>query len=187
MRVLKKDLKVLGSIHFDSRDYNIFNENGEYLWYDNTACEEDLNYITETINSTIEDYFIVSGNSGTWQGPREIAEGFVTDFQSVLDRLSSDIDDITIQWDDEEKGVLILGHHHDGVNAYWVRKPEWYSKKELREIMNSKLNSLEGNFKEWCLEDIQNYLKEYWECTLPTAPKEALKDVLQTEILEDYD
>jgi hypothetical protein len=187
MRVLKEDLGILESLYFNSEDYEIFDKNGNYIDFDDIIYREDRDYITETINSVMDDYFIVSGNSGTWQGPREIAEGLVTDFQSVIDRLSRDIDDITIQWDSDEKGILILGSHHDGTNAYWVRKPEWYSKKELRELIDSKLNSLEGNFREWTLEDIQNYLKEYWECTLSTATKEALKDVLQTEILEDYD
>jgi hypothetical protein len=178
MRILKKDLEVLGGIHFD--------ENGDYIDFDDIAYEEDLAYVVETINSTIEDYFIVSGSSGTWQGNREIMEGYVTDFQSVLDRLSSDIDDITIQWDSDEKGILILGAHHDGTNSYVIRKPEWYSKKELKELVDSKLNSLSGNFKEWYLEDIREFLKDY-QHTLKTAPKSVLIELLKEEILEDYD
>ena len=52
------------------------------LEYDDITSSEARNLFAEEVNSTMESYFIIKGSSGTWEGRRNIAEGYAYHFES---------------------------------------------------------------------------------------------------------
>ena len=189
MRVNKKDLNVLSHIVYDDEDYSIYDKKtNEFVEYLDGIAQQELKYVIDEINSTMGEYFIVYGDAGTWQGRVSMKTGYVTDFNAVIRRLSDSIDHITIKWDKDEQSIVIHAYHHDGVNIYYIKKIEWFTKKELRNMIIEYLASIkDAQLYDLYYGDLRNSFKEDWNCTFSNASKAALIDVIMYEILENYD
>ena len=135
MRIPKRDLKKLKSIYYNSADdvYYFEDENGNYL-YDELMSEHEYKDTVDTINDLVESYFILTGSVGLWDGTRTVVPYVCKNFDD-LTRKMKDINDIEISFDEDEQAIVIKGYHHDGTNVYYLRKPEWYTKNELKQLI----------------------------------------------------
>jgi hypothetical protein len=176
MKVTKKELLTLEYNKYNSEDYYIENDEENILDYDNYWSKEELTLTIDSLDDLIESYFILTGSSGTWQGNREIIPGYVTSVQEVLDRM--DVDSISIYYDPKELAIVVKGTHHDGINMYYLRKPEWYTKTELINICID-LNDCD---KEYFKDDI----KDIYDLNIYKAYKNMFIEYLQEHLLVDY-
>jgi len=180
MRVNKKELEKFKDIYLNTKDYYFTSEDGDYQDWDKIGYEYNLEQIEKILKDNLSTYYILEGSSGTWQGHRSIVSGYVYTLQDVLNKMS--VDEVEVKWDDEDMCIEVIGRHHDGTNRYCLRKPEWYSKQELKYFIDAEIDN--GNqYKE----DINEFLREGWECSYSNASKAALIDVLlENDILESY-
>jgi hypothetical protein len=178
MKIKKEDLKVLENVAYNSSNYYIDEEIYEY---DRVNSETEFNFVMYKINSVIDSYLIVDGYSKTWDGHRDIKSGYADSIEVIIQRMN--VDEIEIEFNKDEKAIVLRGSHHDGINIYYVRKPEWFSVKELKEILEILLD--ESCF--YSKEEVNEVLKNYYDKTLSNVSKSDLIDVLRTEsLLEDY-
>lgn len=176
MKIPKKDKKILESIlKYDSanEEYYIRDRKGNFIEYDDILAEEDRSLFVEEVNSIMENYFIIEGSNGTWEGRRDIAEGYAYHFENFLRRMR--VDDIELFYDPSAMAVIIKGLHHDGTNWYEVRKPEWLTKNEL--IASLK----RGN----SMEDLKSDAQYYFNKSFSKLNKTELIE-LYLEYLESY-
>jgi hypothetical protein len=176
MKIPKKDKKILESLFkYDSADemYFLRNEEGEFIEYDDITSSEDRNLFAEKVNSIMESYFIIEGSSGTWEGRRNIVEGYAYHFENFLRRMR--VDDIELFYDPSAMAVIIKGLHHDGTNWYEVRKPEWLTKNEL--IVSLRCGNL--------MEDLKSDAQYYFNKSFSKLNKTELIE-LYLKYLENY-
>ena len=167
----KNMLETLGK--YNSNDYYLFNENGEYVDYDYFGSSEDMKYLIDKFDSIVNSYWIITGSAGTWMGRREIYGGYAHKFKSFIDRMN--VDELQFGYDNKEEAIVIRGFHHDGVNVYEIRKPEWFSKAELIDIMRANGTR----------EEINETALNYFDKPLSRLKKDELIEIL-AEYLEDY-
>jgi hypothetical protein len=176
MRVTKKELLTLEYNKYNSEDYYIEDDEEDILDYNNYLAQEDLQLTINNLDNLIETYFILDGFSGTWQGHRDIVTGYVTSVQEVLDRM--DVDSISIYYDPEDIAIVVRGSHHDGVNVYYLRKPEWYSKTELINLCID-LNDCDKEL-------FKKEIKDIYDLNIHKAHKYVFIEYLQEHLLVDY-
>ena len=192
MRISKKDREVLRHIQFNTEDFYMYEEedgDGGTCWvtgnlfnipdgvkyeYNYDDRKEEIERINKCLEDITESYLLLFGHAGTWQGNRKIVPGTVDTINAVINRMH--VDDIEIKYE-EGDGIVIYGKHHDGTNRYELIKPEWLSVDELKDIIPYEQE-----------EDIRDYLKDAWECSLSAATKKALIDAIyESGIFPNYD
>ncbi len=167
----KNMLETLGK--YNSYDYYLFNENNEYVDYDYLGSSEDMEYLMDEFDSIVNSYWLITGSAGTWRGSREICDGYAYKFKSFINRMS--VDELEFGYDNKEEAIIIRGVHHDGVNVYEIRKPEWFSKAELIDIMRA----------DGTREEINETALNYFDKPLSRLTKNELIEIMM-EYLEDY-
>ena len=140
MRIPKKELKALEGIYYNSEDYYI--TDGENYDYNYTLSESDYKAIRDTIDGLIESYIIVTGTMGLWDRTVDIDPHQFTEFQEFMNRIH-EAEQLTIEFDKKEKAIVVRKTHHDGINVYYIRKPEWYTKNELEEMLEDYYDTRE--------------------------------------------
>jgi len=176
MRIPKKELKKLDLVYYDSTndDYYVEDEIGNYL-YNQLMSEHDYDEVVDIIDGLVESYYILTGSMGLWNGPRTIVPYACKEFDDLTNRMST-IDEIEISFDKDEHAIVVKGYHHDGTNVYYLRKPEWYTKDELRQLV---LEINEYN-RQRINEDSQSYFGKFFS----RLTKQDLIDLLYDEYLE---
>lgn len=168
----KNMLETLGK--YDSYDYYLYNENDEYEDYDDLGSSEDMKYLMDEFDSIVNSYWLISGSAGTWMGRREIRDGYAYKFKSFIKRMRG-IAELEFGYDNKEEAIIIRGFHHDGVNMYEIRKPEWFSKAELIHIMRANGTR----------EELNETARNYFDKPLSRLTKNELIEIM-IEYLEDY-
>jgi hypothetical protein len=168
----KNMLETLGK--YNSNDYYLYNENDEYEAYDELGSSEDMKYLMDEFDSIVNSYWLITGSAGTWMGRREIRDGYAYKFKSFIKRMRG-IDELEFGYDNKEKAIIIRGFHHDGVNMYEIRKPEWFTKTEIIDIMRA----IETR------KEINKWAKERFDKPLSKLTKNELIEILK-DYLEDY-
>lgn len=167
----KNMLETLGK--YNSNDYYLYNENDEYEAYDEFGSSEDMKYLMDEFDSIVNSYWLISGSAGTWMGRREIRDGYAYKFKSFIDRMR--VYELEFGYDNKEKAIIIRGVHHDGVDKYEIRKPEWFSKAELIHIMRA----------DGTREELNETAINYFGKPLSRLTKNELIEIM-IEYLEDY-
>ena len=167
----KNMLETLGK--YNSNDNYLYNENDEYEGYDYLGSSEDMKYLMDEFDSIVNSYWLITGSAGTWRGRREIYAGWAYRFKSLIDRMS--VDELEFGYNNKEEAIIIRGVHHDGVNIYEIRKPEWFSKAELIDIMRANGTR----------EEINETARRYFDKPLSRLTKNELIEIM-AEYLKDY-
>jgi hypothetical protein len=128
----------------------------------------------------VNDYFIVTGYSGTWRGKREIIPGYSSSIESVIGRMK--VDDIKIQFDKDRECIEIIGEHHDGTNRMYLKEVIWYSKSDLYKLIK-EVNDLHDVSND----ELNNHCKTWYDKKFKQLTKSELIELLSEEgNLENY-
>jgi len=165
MRIPKRELKEFETIYFNTADYYLDEEEGIY---DNATAEAEYKIVAEKINNLIDSYIIVSGLVGLWNGTRDIEPHYFNDFNEVISRLR-DTMELSISFDKKEKAIIVKNIHHDGINVYYIRKPEWLTKEELKEMLEDYYDTRE---------EMNDDVKYYFDKPLVKLNKDELIEML---------
>ena len=152
-----------GFMYEDTFYYGTPEENGfenievEYI-YDELSSQINYEQLLEEFGDTEG---ILEGSMGLWNGRYAIDEVIIT-LDDALSRLR-DVDTLDVYWDEDEKGIVIKNHHHDGTNWYCLKPFDCHSKNELYNVAKEikKEVGADDPISRYNKEELIDFIREY--------------------------